>query len=189
MKAVHFFPRRDRCGGDFLSVGHHQEDRRVAPRPCEGTVRQQDQRIALLETDLSQVLGEHLAILPDLLHLGTVAALEVEVLQLPLQPRKARRQHDLDHVLPVVLGDLSLLVLEVVGTVGGQQPFRHEQNVEQPHYRDGDADVGKVEHLQPLEATVEHHAVHDQVGRCPDEGAETTQDGGVRQRDEELRAR
>ena len=61
-----------------------------------------------------------------------------------------------------------------------------QEDVNRTDNRDGNANPSQIEHAQPLKTSLDHHAMHDQVRRGTDQGAQSSQDCHIRQRNQKL---
>ncbi len=172
-----FFPaRRDRRV--LRSVAQHQEDARFAPCLDERSVGVEHQRVARPEE--CRIGVEHLAVASYGAYFGPVVALEVKFCGCAVDSREPRSQYGFDRV-----GGFAGLFFALHRAVGEAFVAAQDQ-VEHSDDGDAESDLAQFKHGESLEAGVEHHAVHDQVGRCADQRAHAAQYGGIGERDEKL---
>ena len=97
---------------------------------------------------------------------------KVELAQRLVDTRKTGTQHGF-HRMQVTGIAVFLFLLVAVGTGIGQQFVGEREQVNNAGQRDENPDPSKLEHRKPFISGFEDHTVHNEVGRCPDQGTDT----------------
>ena len=115
----------------------------------------------------------------------TIFALKVEVDDATIDGRETSSQHHLNavHTMQKFIRSCALIA---VNAFSGQQFVREQPHIKQTHRSHNHAHLTQLKHRKALKACINHHAMHHQVRACTNKCAYTSQNGGIRQGNEQF---